>query len=106
MADNHQLVLLQQRLDDHIEDFKQHCEDEDKRWNRLISVQEHNSKCLQDLTQSNIELTNSTKDIVEVWNAATGTVKVLSAVGRAVKWLSGFAFIGVIFAWLAERFYN
>lgn len=96
------IILLQQKFDDHLVEYKKHCEDDEKRrdddekrWNHLIVAQERN-------TQSIKELTESTRDLVSVWKAADGTVKTMSALGRFVKWLSGFAVIGVFIKWIIE----
>jgi transketolase len=99
-----QVLLLQQKLDDHIEEFQTHCEDEEKRWSHLIEAQERNTKCIEDLTTSTRELTESTRDIVSAWNAANGTVKTMSALGKFIKWLSGFAFLGGFLTWLFKQF--
>lgn len=99
-----QVLLLQQKLDDHIEEFHEHCGQEENRWNKVITAQEQNTKCIQELTQSTKELTESTRDIVSAWNAANGTVKTMSALGRFVKWLSGFAFVGAFLTWLFKQF--
>jgi len=104
MKADEQVLLLQQKLDDHIEDFNEHCEQEEKRWEHLIVAQERNTKCIEDLTRSTKELTESTRDIVSAWNAANGTVKTMSALGKFIKWLSGFAFIGGFLMWLFKQF--
>ena len=104
MNNNTNVLLLQQKLEDHIDDFNKHCADEERRWEHLISAQEYNTKCIQELTQSTKELTESTRDIVSAWNAANGTVKTMSALGRFVKWLSGFAFVGAFLTWLFKQF--
>ena len=99
-----QVLLLQQKLDDHIDDFHRHCEDEEKRWDHLIVAQERNTKSIEELTTSTKALTESTRDIVAAWNAANGTVKTMSALSKFIKWLSGFAFVGIFFAWLVDKF--
>ncbi len=99
-----QMLLLQQKLDDHIEEYKKHCEDEEKRWGHLIVSQERNTQSIRDLTASTKELTESTRDIVSAWQAANGTVKIMSTLGAFVKWLSGFAVVGIAFKWLFEHF--
>lgn len=91
-----QLMLLQQKLEEHIDEYKQHCEDEDGRWEHLIAAQERN-------TQSIDSLIESTRDLVAVWQAADGTMKTMSVAGRFVKWLSGFAVLGVAFKWIADH---
>ena len=99
-----QVLLLQQKLDDHIDDFHRHCEDEEKRWDHLIVAQERNTKSIEELTTSTKALTESTRDIVAAWNAANGTVKTMSALSKFIKWLSGLAFVGMFFAWLVDKF--
>jgi len=99
-----QIVLLQQKLDNHIDEYKQHCEAEDKRWDHLISAQELNTESIKNLTNSTKELTESTRDIVLAWQAANGTVKTMSMLGQFVKWLSGFAVIGVFLKWVIEHY--
>lgn len=92
-----QIILMQEKLDYHIDEFKKHCDDEEKRWEHLIQAQEQNTKSIK-------ELTDSTRDLVNVWQAANGTVKTLSALGSFVKWVSSFAFIGVFITWLVGKF--
>ena len=92
-----QMLLLQQKLDNHIDEYKKHCEDEEKRWDHLIVAQERNTQSIQ-------ELTVATRDIVTVWQAADGTMKTMSALGSFVKWLSGFAVVGVAIKWVFEHF--
>lgn len=99
-----QMLLLQQKLDSHIDEYKQHrdeykqhCEDEEKRWDHLIIAQERNTESIK-------ELTEATRDIVKVWQAADGTMKTMSVLGKFVKWLSGFAVVGVAIKWVIEYF--
>tara|TARA_R110000737_G_scaffold273877_1_gene280714 strand:- start:1021 stop:1359 length:339 start_codon:yes stop_codon:yes gene_type:complete len=99
-----QILLLQQKLDNHIDDFHEHCAAEDKRWDRFISTQESNTTSIRELVTSNKELSDSTRDIVAVWKAADGTIKAASAIGKFVKWLSGFAVLGVAFKWVFDHF--
>ncbi len=98
-----QVLLLQQKLDDHIGVFTQRCEEEERRWDHLMQSQERNAKCIEDLTSSTKGLTEATRDIISAWNAANGTVKTLSALGRFVKWVSGFAFVGAFIVWAAKH---
>ena len=98
-----QLVLLQQKLDNHIDEFHEHCKSEDARWDRFISTQESNTASIKELVTSNKELSESTRDIVSVWQAADGTMKTMSAVGKFFKWLSSFAIIGVVLKWIVDH---
>lgn len=97
------VLLLQQKLEDHIQSYKKHCEENEKRWERLMVSQEHNTQCVRELTETTRALTESTHDIVMAWNAANGTIKTATVVGRFLKWLSGFAIIATFIAWLSER---
>lgn len=99
-----QILLLQQKLDNHIDEFHEHCKSEDQRWDRFISTQESNTASIKELVTSNKELSDSTRDVVAVWQAADGTMKTMSAVGKFVKWLSGFAVVGVAIKWVFEHF--
>lgn len=99
-----QILLLQRRLDNHIEEFNSHCKREDERWDRFMVTQEINTASIKALVTSNKELSDSTRDIVSVWQAASGTMKTMSAVGRFTKWLSGLAILGVIAKWTFDHF--
>lgn len=98
-----QILLLQQKLDNHIDDFHEHCAAEDKRWDRFISTQESNTTSIRELVISNKELSDSTRDVVKVWQAADGTMKTMSAVGKFVKWLSGFTVVGLVIKWFVDH---
>lgn len=84
-----QFLLLQQKLDNHIDDFNKHCESEEKRWDHLIAAQEHNSECIKELTKSTQALTTSTEGVVNAWDAANGTMKTISVIGRISKAVTG-----------------
>ena len=90
------VILLQERFNVHIEEHRLQAEEETMRFGQLIEAQETNTKCIKDLT-------DSTKDMIETWNAADGTVKTLSALGKFVRWLGGFAVLGVIGTWLMDK---
>ena len=95
MDDNPTIILLQQKLDEHIEEYKSHIEDDKKRWDNFFIAQERN-------TQSITNLTESTRDLISAWEAATGTVKTMSAIGGFVKWLGGFAILGTLIKWIID----
>jgi hypothetical protein len=90
-----QIMLLQQKLDNHIDVYEKHCDDEEKRWELLIVSQERNTQSIRDLTTSTKELTESTRGIVETWQTANG-------VGKFFKWLSGFAILGALVKWFTD----
>ena len=80
------LTLLQNKLDEHIDEYHRHRQEEDERWDHLIVAQERN-------TQSIKELTEASRGLISAWTAANGAVTVLATVGRFLKWLGGFAII-------------
>lgn len=99
-----QLVLLQQQVANHIEEFHEHRaeykayrEEESERWDHLLKSQEANAVAINRLAESS-------SDLLSAWEAATGTVKVLSAIGKFIKWLSGFAIIGAFITWIVQHF--
>ena len=44
-----QILLLQQKLDNHIDDYHMYCAAEDKRWDKFISTQESNTASIKEL---------------------------------------------------------
>ena len=106
-----QLILLQQKVDNHIEEFHEHRkeyqayrEEESARWDHLLASQAELAKAQAANTKAIHELAESTKDLLSAWQAATGTVKTLSALGKFFKWLGSFAIIGVFIKWYIEHF--
>lgn len=93
-----QVLLLQEKLDNHIKDYHEHLDEHRKQWDTLLTTQRQNTEDISSLT-------DSTKDLVNVWHAADGTMKSLSALGGFMKWLSGFAILGVIISWVSKMFY-
>ena len=91
------MILLQQKLDNHIEEYHRHQECENKRWDHLFAAQEVNTKAISDLTEQ-------TRDLIRAWQSINGTVRVASAVGNFFKWLSGFAVVGVIIKFCIDNF--
>jgi len=101
MADK--LVLLQQnlqiheaKLDAHIEKFNEHLQGDDDRWHKILKVTEENSRNVQALVES-------TRGAIEAWQAASGAIKVGAAIGRFIKWASGFAIIGAIINYFIDK---
>ena len=90
------IILLQQKLETHIDDFNEHKNEEDGRWRRMLEATEANTACVHELTLTVTKLSISTQGIVEAWQAG-------STLGKLVKWLSGF---GVAIALNAAWFKN
>lgn len=49
-------------------------------------------------------LSNSTKDMVEVWNAGQGVLRFGAALAKFAKWLSTIAIFGAVFAYAFKKF--
>lgn len=97
MPDSEELMLLQSKLDDHIEEFGTHVREEHERWDHLITVQETNSRVVGELTIAVTKQAEATKDMIDVWT--TGRT-----LGKIGKYLGSIAILGVCFTWLAEHF--
>jgi len=88
-------ILIQRRLDSHIEEFRSHAEEEQVRWDRLLDAQEKNNEAITIIAES-------TKDIVDAWQATSGAIKVGKNLGRFIKWASGFALVAVCLQWVSQ----
>ena len=97
MPSSEELLLLQSKLDDHIEEFQEHVKEEHVRWDHLITVQETNSRVVGELTVAVTAQAEATKDMIDVWNGGR-------TLGKIGKYIGSIAIIGVCFTWLAEHF--
>ena len=48
-------------------------------------------------------LVDSTKGLVETWQAANGVVKVGAALGSFGKWIAGIAVLGTFFTFVLDK---
>ena len=110
MVNDEELALLQSQVNDLTDEFRTHVEEEDVRWNHLITMQEQNTTAINSLTvavtrqaESTDRQAESTKDIVEAWEAANGAVKVGGWIFKFLRWCSGVAVIGVGAAYVLEH---
>ena len=72
--------------------------------NDLKHAIESLSKSVNDNKKSIGMLSADTRDLIDTWNDAQSTVRVMTALGRALKWLSGLAVIGFAFREVAEYY--
>ena len=86
------MILLQDKLEDHLRVYQEDKVRDEKWREEFKAIALSNAKSIH-------ELTESTKGLVDAWKATTGAVTVASAVGRVMKWLAGFAVVGVILKW-------
>ncbi len=105
-----QMILLQKKVDNHIEEFHHHMDDynhhvkeEANRWDHLLEITAENNASIQLLAESSKRTADSTRDIVEVWSNAQSVMKVGSALGTFGKWLASLTVLGVAFKWLADH---
>lgn len=104
MNDGDRLMLLEQKVDGLVGEFDRHRDEENSRWEHLILVTEQNAKISKANNESITELATSTHDMVEAWNNTNGAIKVGAAVGKFLKWMSGFAVVGYLLQWSVEHF--
>jgi RNAse (barnase) inhibitor barstar len=90
----YQLLSLQERLEQQVVDFAKYRDEMDKRWDVLTGMQETNTKLIEGVFESNRQLNESTREIINVWRAANGTVRTLSSLGKFIKWIGGFTAMG------------
>ena len=104
MPENADLIILQRKLDTHIEEFVRHCEEEERRWEHLLQITESNAQANKETAEAVRNLTEATRGLLDAWQALGGAVRVGAAVGNFLKWLSGFAVLGAIIAWFVTTF--
>lgn len=90
------LIAIKQRLDQHIDEFNEHCDRENTQWGHLIQLQEQNAEAI-------FKLTESTQGLVEAWEATSGAIKVGKVLSSFVKWLLTISVIGGFVAWILEK---
>jgi hypothetical protein len=98
-----ELVLLQEEVKAHIEEFRIHVQEERERWDHLITVQENTTRSVNELAIIVTAQVESTKDMIDAWNAANGAIKVGKTLSRFIKWASSLAVVGVGFVWLFDK---
>lgn len=103
MPDSERLNQVAQKLDLHIQRFDEFEVENRQRWADMLLAQESNTANIESLALSTKQLKESTEDVVEAWNSATGAVKVAGAIGRLFKWLSGFGILGVALVWVYDH---
>jgi len=97
MSTEKELRLLQDKLDNHIKECNERAEKQDERWEKLIEVQEENTRHIS-------KLITSTEDMVSAWEAGSGAIKALSTFGKIVRWLVGIGVaMGVGYTWFNKN---
>ena len=81
---------LGRRLDDHLVEHKLYNADYEARQKAQDKKHEQNMDAIS-------KLTAATKDVVDAWKVASG-------IQKFIKWLSGFAVIGAVLAYMSKHF--
>jgi hypothetical protein len=96
-SDEVEILVLKRKVNDHIDDYREFVRstvgkdiEQDRRLLASDVRHEQNLEAIE-------KLTAATAGIVEAWSTAAG-------VRRFVKWLSGFAILGVVLSWLIDKF--
>ena len=93
-----ELTNMSQKLEQHMNEFRAHIEEENRRWESILSLQERNAQQIE-------RITKSTEGMVEAWQVATGGMKFLVMVGKFAKWLASLAVFAAIahwFGWIGD----
>lgn len=92
-----EILKLRTRLDSHIDDYRAHILEEERRYIQDMQKQDAIANNIDNLIKSLELQVEATKGLVDAWNAATFLQKF-------IKWCSGFAAVGVFFAWYNDFF--
>ena len=90
MPEDEQYIKLQRRLDDHLDEYRIHILEHDKRESNLLLALETNTKQIHDLTAA-------VKPLVDAVTAAVIAQKF-------IKWVTGFSGIAIFIAWYNDLF--
>ena len=97
VTNEEEIIKLRVRLDSHIDDFRAHMLEEERRYHQDMQKQEAIANNLDNLIRSLELQVKATEGLVQAWNAA-------SFLQRFIKWCSGFAAIGMFLAWYNDIF--
>ena len=92
-----EIIRLRTRLDSHIDDYRAHILEDERRYIQDLKKQEVMSNNIERLIESQKLQAESMKWFIEAGNAAT-------FLQRTLKWLSGFAVIGAAIVWYNDFF--
>lgn len=92
-----EILKLRTRLDSHIDDYRAHILEEERRYLQDMQKQDAIANNIDNLIKSLELQVEATKGLVDAWNAA-------AFLQKFIKWCSGFAAIGVFLAWYNDIF--
>lgn len=88
--------LIEEKVDNHIQEFHDFKVKDQERWDQFIDCQERNTEAIKTLV-------NTTASVVDAWRVGQNVVKAGSVLGRFIKWLSGVAIVGVGISYLIDN---
>lgn len=97
MDQQEEIIRLRTRLESHIQDYRDHVLEEERRHYQEMQKQEAMASNIAQLMKALELQVKATEGLVNGWNA-------LAFFQKFIKWLSGFAFIGVMIAWYNDLF--
>ena len=97
MTQEDEIIKLRERFETHLDDYRAHVLEEERRYFQDMRRQEAMSNNINNLMKSLELQAEATKGLVEAWNAA-------NFLQRLVKWVSGFAAIGAFVVWYSDMF--
>lgn len=89
MPEDEELIKLHRRVSEQEDKLDTHVTEQYK-------VNSEHGRMHQDTMEAIAELTKATSGMVDVWSTA-------HSLQKFIKWLSGFAVIGAVMLWLAEK---
>lgn len=82
-----EIIKLRERFDKHLDSHREDYEEYVERQRTQEQFSTKNAEAIAALTEA-------TQSLVDAW-------KTIGAIQKFVKWLSGFAFLGIIISWFA-----
>ena len=102
-----EVVLKQAAIEQSVSDIKYQVELIHEQFREDREERKMDREEIRNLTKATMQnaeaigqLTAATAGVIEVYNASQGAIKVGTALGRFVKWLSGFAVVGAAAVWV------
>lgn len=85
MPEDEEFIKLQRRLDRHLDEYRLHILEHEKKEEKILQNHEATAKNIADLTEA-------VKPLVDALRAA-------NTLQRFIKWVTGFSGVAVLIAW-------
>jgi hypothetical protein len=97
MPESENFIRLQRRFDKHVEEYRDHLIEHERKEMQHLLQQELTSRNLAELTRALELQAQLVKGPVEGWN----TIRNLQ---KFILWLSGFSLVGALIVWYTDTF--